>query len=241
MKSVTDKPITHIINTHTHGDHVGGNDVFPASVEIVAHENTAAYMAVMENFTQPATRHGLPDRTFKERVTLLSGSDAIDLYHFGPAHTGGDTFIVFRNLRVMHAGDVFLGRQTPPTVDTDNGGSASSYSTTLSRAADGIRDVETVIPGHGAIATWQEFLDYRKFVASLDHHHLVRPQAGKREDPIAPLTRDRRLRPVLTTVARRTSRASSIRMSRNSTGGKYAVSECPVPLTRCTSVRWRAG
>ena len=44
VKAVTDKPITHIINTHTHGDHTGSNDFFPASVEIVTHENTATNM-----------------------------------------------------------------------------------------------------------------------------------------------------------------------------------------------------
>ena len=111
VKTVTDKPITHIINTHTHGDHVGSNAFFPAAVEIVTQENTAANMAKMKNFAEPATKHGLPDRTFKDRMTLLSGNESIDLYYFGTAHTGGDAFVVFRNLRVMHAGDVFSGTE----------------------------------------------------------------------------------------------------------------------------------
>src|SRR5688500_5308497 len=105
VKSVTDKPITHIINTHTHGDHVGSNDFFAPTVDIVVHENTAANMNRMENFKDPAKKHGLPDRTFKDKLTVLSGKDAIDLFYFGPAHTSGDAFVVFRNLRVMHAGD----------------------------------------------------------------------------------------------------------------------------------------
>ena len=105
MKTVTDKPITHIINTHTHGDHNGSNIFFPASVEIVTQENTAANMQKMPAFQEAANRHGLPDRTLKDKMTLLSGKDAIDLYYFGPAHTNGDAFVVFRNARVVHAGD----------------------------------------------------------------------------------------------------------------------------------------
>ena len=111
IKTVTDKPITHIINTHTHGDHTGSNVFFPATVEIVTHENTAANMAEDERTSaEETTKHGLPDRTFKDRLTVLSGNDAIDLYYFGPAHTNGDTFVVFRNARVMHTGDMFANK-----------------------------------------------------------------------------------------------------------------------------------
>ena len=103
VKSVTDKPITHIINTHTHGDHVGSNEFFPAAVEIVAQENTAANMVKMPAFQDPAKKHGLADRTFKDKMTVLAGRESIDLYYFGRAHTNGDAFVVFRDLRVMHA------------------------------------------------------------------------------------------------------------------------------------------
>ena len=50
VKSVTDQPVTHIINTHTHGDYVGSNEFFPASVEIVAQQNTATNMMKMDVF-----------------------------------------------------------------------------------------------------------------------------------------------------------------------------------------------
>src|SRR5215211_7492935 len=50
VKTVTDKPVTHIINTHTHGDHVGSNEFFPASVEVVAHANTKTNMEKMPAF-----------------------------------------------------------------------------------------------------------------------------------------------------------------------------------------------
>jgi cyclase len=181
VKSVTDKPITHIINTHTHGDHVGSNEFFPASVEIVAQENTAANMAKMKNFAEPANKHGLPDRTFKDKLTVLAGKDAIDLYYFGAAHTNGDAFVVFRDLRVMHAGDAFAGTNAP-LIDVNNGGSGVAYPDTLAKAAAGIKGVETVIPGHSAVTTWQAFVDYGQFMRAFVNSISTAAKAGKTSD-----------------------------------------------------------
>ena len=165
VKTVTDKPVTHIINTHTHGDHVGSNEFFPASVEIIAQENTAANMKRMDAFKDPAKAYGLPDKTFGDKMTVLGGKEAIDLYYFGRAHTGGDAFVVFRDLRVMHAGDAFSG-PTTPIMDTNNGGSGMAYPETLAKAAAGIKNVDVVIPGHAPVTNWQAFLDYGEFMRS---------------------------------------------------------------------------
>ena len=178
VKSVTDKPITHIINTHTHGDHVGSNEFFPAAVEIVAQENTAANMVKMPAFQDAAKKHGLADRTFKDKLTLLAGKEAIDLYYFGRAHTNGDAFIVFRDLRVMHAGDAFSG-QTTPIMDVNNGGSGVEYPGTLAKVAAGIKGVDVVIPGHAAVTNWQGFLDYGEFMKTWVSSVSASAKAGK--------------------------------------------------------------
>ena len=178
VKTVTNKPITHIINTHTHGDHVGANDFFPASVEIVAHENTATNMAKMKNFAEPATKHGLPDRTFKDRLTVLSGNDSIDIYYFGAAHTNGDAFIVFRNARTLHAGDVFPGPRSP-LMDGNNGGSGVNYPGTLAKAIAGIKNIDTVIPGHSPVTNWQGFVDYGEFIKAWVSSVQAAAKAGK--------------------------------------------------------------
>ena len=164
VKTVTDKPITHIINTHTHGDHNGSNIFFPAMVEIVAQENTAANMQKMPAFQDAANKHGLPDRTYKDKLTLLSGNEAIDLYYFGPAHTNGDTLVVFRNLRVMHAGDMFANK-SQPLIDVNNGGSGIAYGETIAKATKGIPNVDGVITGHNTMTMlkWQDFADYGEF------------------------------------------------------------------------------
>src|SRR5437867_9828708 len=66
IKTLTDKPITTIINTHTHGDHVSGNVEFPATVEVIAHENTKANMMEMRGATG-IPQQGPPTNIFKER------------------------------------------------------------------------------------------------------------------------------------------------------------------------------
>ena len=171
VKSVTDKPVTTIINTHTHYDHSGSNTEFPATIEYVAHENTRANMAKpscppvtnCDAFKGENARY-LPKRTYKDRLTLFSGRDQIDLYHFGRGHTNGDTFVVFPAARVMHTGDMYPRAHMPFIDVADNAGSAVEFNQTLQRAVSGITNVETVIGGHTpSPVTWADFVTYVDF------------------------------------------------------------------------------
>jgi glyoxylase-like metal-dependent hydrolase (beta-lactamase superfamily II) len=107
-------------------------------------------------------------------VTVLGGADAIDLYHFGPAHTNGDSFVVFRNLRVMHAGDAFAAKGTP-LLDANNGGSGVTYPETIAKTIAGIKGVDTVIPGHSTVMRWQDFVEFGEFTRAF----LTAVQAAK--------------------------------------------------------------
>lgn len=155
LREITDRPVTTLINTHTHFDHVGGNVEFPASVEVVAHENTAKLMQEMRPVTggpeQPQIfkehkGRGLPTKTFRDRLTL-GGGDRIELHYFGRAHTGGDAWVVFPALRVLHAGDVFAVKGVP-MIDPNNGGSAVQYHATIAKVVAALPNVDTVITGH---------------------------------------------------------------------------------------------
>ncbi|MGD9905050.1 MAG: MBL fold metallo-hydrolase [Vicinamibacterales bacterium] len=184
VKSVTDKPVTHIINTHTHGDHVGSNDYFPASVEIVAHANVSTSMAKMPAFADAAKKHAFPDRTYTDRMTVLSGTDAIDLYHFGAAHTNGDTFVVFRALRTMHSGDAFAAKAAP-LLDVNNGGSGVAYPDTIARLVAGVKGVDTIIPGHSTVMTWQDLVEFGDFTRAFLAATQAAKQSGKTADQAA--------------------------------------------------------
>ena len=182
IKTVTNKPIVTIINTHTHGDHTGSNEFFPASVEIVAHENTKANMEKMDAFKGKPS--ALPDRTYKDKLSLGSGKDQVDLYYFGPGHTNGDTFIVYTALRVMQAGDMFAWKDAP-FLDRSNGGSGVEMPRTLSKALAGIKNVDSVIPGHHPVTTWREFEEYQRFNADLLAAARDAIKAGKSADDAA--------------------------------------------------------
>jgi cyclase len=189
IKELTPKPVTTIINTHTHGDHVSGNVEFPAGVEVVTQENTKTNMGKMATPTgiapastpsvfQTSGGRGMPTKTFKDTLTLGRDADRIDLHYFGRGHTNGDAFVVFPALRVMHAGDIFA-RKAPPFVDANNGGSGVAIGETLSRAASAIKGVDSVITGHSTLMTWADLEEYARF--NQDFLEWVRAQvkAGK--------------------------------------------------------------
>ena len=165
IRSVTDKPVVTIINTHTHGDHVGSNGFFPDTVNIVAHANTKANMEGMPAF-QGANAKYLPKQTFTDRLTLGSGADQVDLYHFGAGHTNGDTFIVYPALGVLQTGDMFPWRDAP-FLDVNNGGSGVALPDSLSEAISTIQGVDTVVPGHIPVTTWESFQEFQRFTADL--------------------------------------------------------------------------
>jgi glyoxylase-like metal-dependent hydrolase (beta-lactamase superfamily II) len=196
VKELTSKPVTTIINTHTHYDHVSGNVEFPATVDVVVQENTKANMERMgpvlgrESVTSGPSifkengGRGLPKRTFQDRLTLGRGADQIDLYYFGRGHTNGDAFVVFPALHIMHAGDVFA-RKGPPLLDANNGGSGVAIGETLTRAHTGIKGVERVITGHSDVMTWADLDEYAKFNKDFLAFVTSAMKAGKTADAAA--------------------------------------------------------
>jgi glyoxylase-like metal-dependent hydrolase (beta-lactamase superfamily II) len=133
IEAATDRPVTTIINTHAHADHAGGNKEFPGMVDIVAHANAAAAVGAT--------------RTVTDKLTLLGGSDQIDLYYFGRGHTNGDLVVVFPQKRLAYLGDLFPSKAAP-VVDPAAGGSVVALADTLRRAAAEIKGVMRVVTGH---------------------------------------------------------------------------------------------
>ena len=199
IKTVTDRPVTMIINTHTHGDHVSGNVEFPATVEVVTHANTATNMEAMRPATgitppagQPAPGNifkenggrGMPKRTFKDTMTLGRGDERIELHYFGRGHTNGDAWVVFPALRVMHAGDIFSGKNIP-LLDAVNGGSGVEIGRTLAKAADGVKNVDQIISGHSTVMTVADLREYAAFNNEFAAAVQEAKKAGRTPDEVA--------------------------------------------------------
>ena len=164
IKELTPKPVTMIINTHTHGDHVSGNVDFPATIDIVVQEKTAARMKSMPIFAKSAGV-GLPKRTFGDTMTLGSGNDQIDLRYFGRGHTDGDAWVLFPALRVMAAGDIFAGKSIP-FLDYNGGASGVEIPDTLMKAYTAtVKSVDSIVTGHSTVMTpadLREFADFNR-------------------------------------------------------------------------------
>src|SRR5688572_24940624 len=191
VRKVTDKPVTLIINTHSHGDHVGSNSeiVAGADIDIVAHANTGVRMAAMANV-------GPPTQMFADRATLGSGADRIELYWLGAGHTDGDAFVVIPAERVMATGDIFQ-MLAMPRIDRNSGGSALALPDTMAQAQDTIAGVDKVVDGHGTtVHDWAAFRSYVAFTRALaEAARKVEPNGGTAEQALAALEADAATRP----------------------------------------------
>lgn len=138
--------VTTLVNTHLHGDHVGGNSQLAAGVDIIAHHNVLSRLVQDSKFP----RNGLPTITFKEQLKLNLGGQTIRLDYLPPSHTDGDIVVWFEEANVVHFGDLlFEGRF--PFIDTNNGGSVKGYIDNTRQLIGILNEQTRVIPGHGQL------------------------------------------------------------------------------------------
>jgi glyoxylase-like metal-dependent hydrolase (beta-lactamase superfamily II) len=195
VRELTPRPITTIINTHTHFDHVGGNVEFPAAIEVIAHENTKANMEAgrapkgLEERAGPDVfrangGRNIAKRTFMDRMSIGTGPDRIDLYYFGRGHTNGDAWVVFPTHRVVHSGDVFA-RKDLVFLDGNNGASGVQIPDTLSKAAATLTDVDAIITGHGPVMAMADLREFAEFNRAFLAFVREGKQAGRSVDEMA--------------------------------------------------------
>jgi cyclase len=159
VKTVSDKPIRYVINTHQHGDHTGGNEaMLAANAEILIQKNARANMVTGK---QP----GLPRITFNEESQLFLGGKEVDAKYLGRGHTNGDAVIYFPAERVLHTGDLFV-TSGAPFIDSANGGSIKDFDKTVQKILD-TYDFDTVIPGHGAVSKRADLVKWAATVGEL--------------------------------------------------------------------------
>lgn len=165
LNGITDKPIKFIINTHYHGDHTGGNEVFARSGTIIAQENVRKRLqSGTKNGTRetpPAPKIALPVITFNDRAGVHVNGEDIRATHYPHGHTDGDAVIEFTQSNVIHMGDDFFNGNFP-FIDTENGGSARGMLAAVDNVLGRMRDDAKVIPGHGPLgdkAALREFAD----------------------------------------------------------------------------------
>ena len=101
IAELTDKPVTHVVYSHSHSDHIGGASLLGGRPIIVAHSET---LRLVKRASDP--RRPLPTVTFSDRYSLRVGSKVLELSYHGNAHEPGNIFIHAPSQRVLMVVDV---------------------------------------------------------------------------------------------------------------------------------------
>ena len=172
VKAISDKPVRFLMNTHWHGDHVGGNEnLGKAGVVIVAHDNVYKRMSVggaiqmLKQTYAPYPKAALPVISFSQSATFHLNGDDVTSTHLPPAHTDGDSFMRFAKANVIHTGDVFAAYRYP-FIDPESGGSVKGVLQAIDLMLPMIDDNTKVIPGHGGVSSKKDVLAYRKMIST---------------------------------------------------------------------------
>lgn len=184
-KSVAPVPITTLLNTHWHFDHVGANvRLGKAGAKIIAHQNTKKRLSVTQHTaffdrdTPPLAPEGLPKETFTTTGLLKHGGEKLRYQYLPPAHTDGDTTIHFENAGVYHAGDLFFNGLYP-FIDYSSAGSIEGMIANANRMLKIVDMKMKIIPGHGPMATKTDLKTYHDMLADVNDKMSKLVSSGK--------------------------------------------------------------
>lgn len=180
IKTLSNKNIKFLANTHHHGDHSGGNEnISKLGTHIIAHDNV--YKRIEENSKQ--TADALPVITFNDKLSIHINGEQVLVFHVKNAHTDGDAMLYFTESNVLHTGDTyFQGRY--PFIDLNSGGSVNGYIEALKAGLMVIDEDTKIIPGHGTLSNKADYESYLKMLQVIKADVLEEIKKGKTEEEV---------------------------------------------------------
>ncbi len=187
VRAVTDQPIRYVVNTHVHGDHVGGNGVLQEYADVIAHHNT--YGRLLQGWDgegQPRKGDGLPQITFDSEMSFHLGGVEIELFHIDRGHTDTDVAVWIASENVVHMGDLFFNGMAP-YVDKANGAYLPGWSAFIGTVLQRIGPNTQVIPGHGELSDVAGLRNMGRYVRGVRQIVAQALEEGKDKDEILAL------------------------------------------------------
>lgn len=167
LKKIDKGKLAFVLNTHYHGDHVGGNVAFGRDATIIAHTNVRRRLATEQKLfgrtTPPLPKEGLPVITFDESLAIHFNDEEITALHFPHGHTDGDSVIFFSKSNVIHMADLYFNGMFP-FVDLDHGGDVQGVADNVQAVIKLADPNAKIIPGHGPLATVSDMKNYHEML-----------------------------------------------------------------------------
>jgi glyoxylase-like metal-dependent hydrolase (beta-lactamase superfamily II) len=162
-----------IVNSHYHGDHIGGNARHRRSARIIAHANMWAQ--AQKDTTIPewgdwhreaAPKESRPTETFSDSMSLHVAGRPVILWHMPRAHTDGDIVTWFPTYNVLHTGDI-VEVGAAPFIDWWAGGSLAGMIAACDKLLQMADNDTKIVPGHGRVVDREYLRAYRNMLADL--------------------------------------------------------------------------
>src|SRR5215471_12150428 len=150
IAKVSPYPVTHIILSHSDADHVNGLAGFPRGVKIIAQENCKKEMEASKGTPMAAPQDYLPTQTYDKELDLTLDGVRVQLRHWVPAHTSGDTVMILPDEGIVFGGDLVDLTQFG-YVHPLKGGSTEGLITSMKGII--AIDADTFVSGHGGLET----------------------------------------------------------------------------------------
>jgi glyoxylase-like metal-dependent hydrolase (beta-lactamase superfamily II) len=182
IRTLTDKVLKFLVNTHHHGDHSGGNaNMKKLGATIIAHDNVRRNL---EKNDSENNKDGLPIITFNDKLSLHINGEKVSVFHVDHAHTDGDSMLYFTESNVLHTGDVYFNNMYP-YIDLNSGGTVNGYIEAVKQGINAINDDTKIIPGHGKVSNKAEYQTFLTMLETLKVAVLAEINKGKTEDEVA--------------------------------------------------------
>jgi glyoxylase-like metal-dependent hydrolase (beta-lactamase superfamily II) len=187
IKGINPGPLKLVLNTHWHGDHTGGNEIFGAEAPIVAQTNVRKRMStdqtVFGDVIKASPPGALPVLTYDQSVSVHFNGEEIKVIHFPHGHTDGDSIIFFTGANVVHMGDDFFAGRFP-FVDLGSGGSVQGLIDATAKVLAEIADDAKVIPGHGPLGGKAELKAFHDMLVETSNVVRQAMKKGKSSEAI---------------------------------------------------------